>query len=57
MSRPKEELDATENRTVYRRRYKQLRAKCSYCKWHRNENATEHARRGHRKRNKIRRGK
>ena len=40
--RPKQELDITSNSTVYRRRWKQLRASCSYCKWHRVENASRH---------------
>ena len=55
--RPKEELDSTENPTVYRRLYKQLRANCAWCAWHKVENANRLPRHGHRKQNKIRRGK
>ena len=50
--RPKEEEDTTTNSSVYRKRYKELHAGCSYCKWHRGENATHTDRR--RKRNKTR---
>ena len=35
MTRPKEELDTTDNRAVYDKRLKELRARCSYCHWHR----------------------
>lgn len=53
--RPKDELDNTDNPSVYRRRYKQLQAKCSYCPWHRKENAIRRAKHGVRKQTKIRR--
>jgi hypothetical protein len=53
--RPKEEEDSTTNRHVYNRRYKERHAGCSYCKWHRNENATHTD--TVRKRNKTRRVK
>ena len=53
--RPKEELDNTDNRAVYRRRWKQLRAKCSYCPWHKAENIGRWPKHGVRKRNKTRR--
>jgi hypothetical protein len=55
--RPKQELDLTENPTVYQRLYKRLRANCAWCKWHRIENATSQPRHGHRKLNKTRRGR
>lgn len=59
--RKKEELDQTTNSTVYRRRYKQvitrMKGGCSFCPWHRWENAGRPAKRGHRKLNKIRRRK
>jgi len=49
----KQEMDETESRTVYRRCYKEVVTRkqggCSYCRWHRNENAPRKARRGHRK--------
>jgi hypothetical protein len=53
--RPKEEMGTTGNSTVHRRRYKQLRAKCSYCPWHRKENEGRRPRHGARKRRMIRR--
>ena len=34
MTRPKTELDNTTNKTVYRRLYKRLKAKCAWCPWH-----------------------
>lgn len=55
--KPKEELASTANSTVYRRRYKQFKASCTYCRWHQNENAPRKAKHGTRKWNKIRRGK
>ena len=55
--RPKQELDSTENCTVYRRRYKQLRASCTFCRWHQKDNASRRAKRGTRKPNKTRRGR
>jgi hypothetical protein len=59
--RTKEELETTVNSLVYRRRYKEAVAKkvgiCSYCPWHARENATRGAKHGHRKFNKIRKGK
>ena len=55
--RPKQELDTTDSRTVYRRRYKQLRASCTFCCWHHNENAPRKAKHGTRKQNKVRRSK
>lgn len=45
----KEELETTTNKTVYRRRYKELYAGCSYCKWHKNENASRKPKHGVRK--------
>ena len=54
--RRKVELDSTNLSSVYRRRYKQLQAKCSYCPWHKKENAGRKPRHGVRKRNKISRG-
>jgi len=42
MPRPKEDMDATSNATVYRRRYKQVvcnkTGKCDFCPWHAIEN-------------------
>lgn len=38
MSRPKEELDSTTNRSVYDKLWKRLKAGCPFCPWHRNEN-------------------
>jgi hypothetical protein len=55
--RPKQEMDSAESSTVYRRRYKQLRASCTFCRWHQNENALRKAKRGTRKLNKTRRGR
>ncbi|WP_005032798.1 hypothetical protein [Holophaga foetida] len=55
----KQEMDETANPTVYRRCYKDLVTRrnggCSFCRWHRNENATRQSKRGHRKLNKIHR--
>ena len=47
--RAKEELESTTNKKVYRRRYKELNASCSFCKWHKNENAGHIAPHGHKK--------
>lgn len=55
MTRPKDELDTTPNRTVYHRLYKRLKAKCSYCPWHQKENEGRRPKHGTRKRNKVRR--
>lgn len=59
--RPKAELEATTNRRVYRCRYKEVIANklgiCTYCRWHAGENAPRKAKHGHRKLNKIHRGK
>ena len=55
--RPKEELDSTVNPTIYKRLYKRLRADCPWCKWHRIANATRQPRHGHRKLNKVQRGR
>ena len=33
--RPKEDLDTTDNPAVYDKRLKELKARCSYCHWHR----------------------
>jgi hypothetical protein len=52
--RPKEEEDTTTNRYVYNRRYKENNASCSYCKWHRNENAGATKTYGKQKKKKIR---
>jgi hypothetical protein len=57
LMRPKQELDSTESSTVYRRRFKQLRASCNFCRWHQHENAPRKAKRGTRKLNKTRRGR
>lgn len=51
---PKEEQDNTTNRYVYNRRYKQLNAGCSYCKWHRVENASACKTYGKQKKKRIR---
>jgi hypothetical protein len=45
----KNELDTTENSTVWAKRHKELEASCPYCKWHRNENASRKPRHGVRK--------
>jgi hypothetical protein len=55
--RPKQDLDTTDSSTVYRRRYKQLRASCAFCRWHQKDNASRRAKHGTRKMNKIRRGR
>ena len=55
MTRPKDELDTTPNRTVYRRLFKRLRAKCAWCPWHRHENEGRRPKHGTRKRNKVKR--
>lgn len=61
MSGKKMEMDETTNRTVYRRRYKEVvTAKwhgCTRCPFHRWENGQRKAKRGHRKLNKRRRRK
>jgi len=53
------EMDETENRTVYRRCYKEVvtskNGGCSFCRWHRNENAPRKPWHGHRKLNKVNR--
>lgn len=53
MNRPKDELDTTSSRTVYRRLYKRLKAKCARCPWHRHENEGRKPKHGTRKRNKV----
>ena len=53
--RPKDELDNKPNRTVYRRLYKRLKAKCSFCQWHRHENKGRTPKHGTRKQNKVKR--
>ena len=53
MNRPKDELDTTSSRTVYRRLYKRLKAKCARCPWHRHENEGRRPKYGTRKRNKV----
>ena len=55
MTRPKTELDSTANKTVYRRLYKRLKAKCAWCPWHRHENDGRRPKHGTRKRNKVKR--
>ena len=56
----KKEMNETDNRTVYRRCYKwvvtEKIGRCSFCQWHRGENASRKPKFGHRKLNKIRRG-
>ena len=47
----KVELETTTNKTVYKRRYKELNASCSYCPWHKNENE------GHRPKHGVRKPK
>ena len=52
-----QEMGETENRTVYRRCYKDVVTRnntggCSFCKWHRGENASRKSQHGHRKLNK-----
>lgn len=51
--RPKQELDTTDSRTVYRRRYKQLRAFCTFCSWLQNENVPRKGKRDTRKPNET----
>jgi len=53
VNRPKDELDTTSSRTVYRRLYKRFKAKCARCPWHRHENEGRRPKHGTRKRNKV----
>lgn len=61
MDRKKSEMDETDHSRVFRIRYKQVITKiqggCSFCPWHRWENAGRKPRRGHSKLNKLRRRK
>lgn len=54
--KPKEELGTTDNSTIWRRRRKQLLAKCSFCPWHKNENASRRPKHGVRKRKNMHNG-
>ena len=55
----KKEMEETDNRTVYARYYKEVvqnkAGRCSFCRWHRGENASRMPKHGHRKLNKVRR--
>lgn len=55
--RPKDEEKTTANRKVYNRRYKERHARCSYCKWHRNENAGATKKYGVKKKRKVTRAR
>ena len=48
-------LTKTPSPAVWRKRWKQLVAKCSRCPWHQIENASRKSRHGHTKQNKRRR--
>ncbi len=45
----KVELETTTNKTVYKRRYKELNAGCSRCPWHKCENVGRRPKHGVRK--------
>jgi len=38
--RLRDEYEVTDNSSVWRKLHKRFHANCSYCKWHRNENAS-----------------
>jgi len=57
MTGKKEEMNETDNRTVYSRCYKEVvtnkAGRCPFCGWHRNENASRKPKHGHRKLNMV----
>lgn len=46
MKRAKKEMEETSNSKVYKRARKELTCNCSFCKPHRNENASRYGKHG-----------